>query len=45
MCQKKHKKWLPYQILGSNRYNKERPNRSTNNGYMAETAKRYVVCE
>ena len=24
---------------------KERPNRSTNNGDMAETANRYVVCE
>ena len=24
---------------------KERPNGSTNNGYMVETAKGYVVCE
>ncbi len=23
----------------------ERPNRSTNNGDLAETAKRYVICE
>ncbi len=32
----KPSEWLPHQIR------KERPNRTTNNGYMAETAKRPV---
>ena len=31
--------------LSSFRWRKERPNRSTNNGDMTETAKLYVVCE
>ncbi len=37
-----HQKLLPYQILGGKT---EKNVKRQNNGYMTETAKRYVFCE